>query len=327
MSTLYITTQGSNVQKRSGQFLVCKGADIIQNVPETQIHQIVLVGNINLSTPAVSFCLEKDIEVVYLSQGGKFKGRLVGNSRRSAELRVRQYDLVRDPRFRLQMVKAVTAGKIRNQIDLAARLGEANSSGIATLRALLMKSGTAASVESLLGIEGAASAAYFKMFRRWIPAPWVFERRSSNPPRDPVNALLSLSYTLIYNRLESLVNLAGLDPFQGFFHMPKDGHASLASDLTEEFRSIFCDALVLRLLRRKQLSPSHFERVDTRHNLTKEGSKIFFGEFEAKISSNRRINGGESVSFQEIMRRQIYLLARVVKGKEDIYRPFSLRSK
>jgi CRISPR-associated protein Cas1 len=75
MSTIYITTQGANVQRRSGQIIIGKGKDVLQNVPENQIKQMILVGNINLSTPFVSFCLEKDIEVVYLSQGGKFRGR------------------------------------------------------------------------------------------------------------------------------------------------------------------------------------------------------------------------------------------------------------
>lgn len=325
MSTLYITTQGSNVQKRSGQFLICKESNILQNVPETQIGRIVLVGNINLSTPVVSFCLEKDIEVIYLSQGGKFKGRLVGSGRKSAEIRVRQYDLARDESFRITQIRAIVAGKIRNQIDFAIRAGETNSKEIFTLKKLLQKAETETRSESLLGIEGSSSAAYFSMFRRWIPAPWKFEKRSANPPKNEVNALMSLSYTLIYNRLESLLDLAGLDAYQGFFHAPKDGHAALASDLTEEFRTCFCDALVLKLLRRKQLNPDHFIKSDGKFRLEKEGSKIFFGEFEAKISSRRQTANGESISFQEAMKRQVYQLAKVIRGEQEIYQPYRSR--
>lgn len=325
MSTLYITTQGSNVQKRSGQFLICKGADILQNVPETQIRQIILVGNINLSTPVVSFCLDKDIEVVYLSQGGKFKGRLVGNGRKNAEIRVRQYDLARDETFRLRQVKAIVSGKISNQIDFAIRQNETNSKEMFTLKKMRQKVESAVSIESLLGIEGASAATYFSMYKRWIPLPWKFEKRTVNPPKDEVNALMSLSYTLIYNRLESLLNLAGLDAYQGFFHAPKDGHASLASDLTEEFRTIFCDALVLKLIRRKQLNLNQFEKQEGKIRLSKEGSKIYFGEFEAKMSSQRQSITSQSVSFQEIMKRQVYHLARVIKGEEKNYQPYRIK--
>src|SRR5215213_8163392 len=325
MGTLYITTQGANVQKRSGQFLICKDSAVLQNVPETQIRQIILVGSINLSTPVVAFCLEKDIEVVYLSQGGKFKGRLTGNGRKNAEIRVRQYDLARDEIFRLRQVKAIVAGKITNQIDFATRQGETNSKEMLTLKKILQSAESAARPETLLGIEGASTAAYFGMFRRWIPVPWKFEKRSANPPKNEINALMSLSYTLIYNRLESLLNLAGLDAYQGFFHAPKDGHAALASDLTEEFRAGFCDALVLKLIRRRQLNPGHFENRDGGIRLDKEGSKIYFGEFETKMASRRQTQNGDSVSFQEIMKRQVYHLAKVVKGEEKVYQPFRLK--
>lgn len=325
MSTLYITTQGANVQRRSGQIIIGKGKEILQNVPETQVRQMILFGNINLSTPLVAFCLEKDIEVVYLSQGGRFQGRLVGSGRKNAEIRVRQYDLARDAGFRLRQVRAIVGGKIRNQIDFAVRQGENGGKEISTLKKLLQTAENAGAAETLLGIEGAASASYFAMMRRWIPQPWKFEKRTANPPKNEVNALLSLSYTLIYNRLESLLNLAGLDAYQGFFHAPKDGHAALASDLTEEFRSSFCDSLCLRLLRRKQLSPKHFERAGGKIRLTKDGSKIFFGEFEAKMSSQRQTERGDSISFAEIMKRQVYQLARVVKGEAKIYQPFRLK--
>ncbi|MCU0239745.1 MAG: CRISPR-associated endonuclease Cas1 [Pyrinomonadaceae bacterium] len=325
MSTIYVTTQGANVQRRSGQIIIGKGKDILQNVPESQIKQMILVGNINLSTPFVSFCLEKDIEVVYLTQGGKFRGRLVGNGRKNAEIRVRQYDLARDTSFRLRQVKAIVAGKIQNQIDVAIRQNETNSREVSTLKKMFEKTSLATTTESLLGIEGAASATYFTMFRRWIPQPFVFDKRTSNPPKNEVNVLLSLSYTLIYNRLESLINLAGLDAYQGFFHAPKDGHASLASDLTEEFRSVFCDSIVLKLIRRKQINLTHFEKSDGKFLLSKEGSKIFFGEFEAKMASQRQTEKGESLSFREIMKRQVYQLARVIKGEEKVYKPFRLR--
>jgi CRISPR-associated protein Cas1 len=235
---------------------------------------------------------------------------------------VRQYDLARDEIFRLRQVKAIVSGKIQNQINLAIRQNETNSREVLTLKKMLEKTSLATSNESLLGIEGAASATYFVMFRRWIPQPFIFEKRTSNPPKNEVNALLSLSYTLIYNRLESLLNLAGLDAYQGFFHAPKDGHASLASDLTEEFRSVFCDSLVLKLIRRKQINLAHFEKTDGKFLLTKEGSKIYFGEFEAKMASQRQTEKGELLSFREIMRRQVYQLARVIKGEEKVYKPF-----
>ena len=115
MSTLYITTQGATLQKISGQFVVFKKKDVLQNIPETHIRQIVLVGNVNLSTPTVSFCLEKQIEVVFLSQGGRFRGRLNGDGSRAVEIRRKQYERALDTQFCLRLAKSFVAGKIQNQ--------------------------------------------------------------------------------------------------------------------------------------------------------------------------------------------------------------------
>ena len=247
MSTLYITTQGSNVQKRSGQFLICKGANILQNVPETHVKQMILVGNINLTTPVISFCLQNDIEVVFLSQGGKFRGRLNSMGSRSVEIRKKQYEKSFDAEFCLRQARAIVSGKIRNQLAFLRRQAGGNleiGREMESVKGLIVKAEKGSSIESLLGIEGAASAVYFRVFGKCFETPWKFEKRTSNPPKDEINALLSLSYTLIYNRFTTNLNLAGFDVFQGFFHQVKNGHAALASDLMEEFRQPIADSLV-----------------------------------------------------------------------------------
>lgn len=178
MSTLYITTQGSSIYKYSGQFVVQKGKDVLQNVPETQVKQMILVGNINLSTPAISFCLENQIEVVFLSQGGKFKGRLNGFLGRNAETRRRQYELTKDGNFCLKQIRAIVAGKIQNQMATCIRQNDILAAD--RLKSFIRKAETAASPQTLLGIEGSVSVLYFKLFRNWIPQPWTFNNRTSN---------------------------------------------------------------------------------------------------------------------------------------------------
>ena len=326
MSTLYITTQGATLQKISGQFIVFKQKDVLQNVPETHIRQIVLIGNVNLTTPAVSFCLEKQIEVVFLSQGGRFRGRLNGDSSRAVEVRRRQYERVMDGQFCLRLAKSFISGKIQNQTaivrqqiknrDLPADFGN--------LQNLLRKSNQTTSVESLLGIEGSASATYFRMFRNWVQPPFIFNKRTANPPKDEVNALLSLSYTLLYNRIATNLNMVGLDPYLGFFHKASNGHAALASDLVEEFRPVIADALCLRLINRKQIKITDFTKANGKIHLTDPGKKIYFTEFENKMASKRQTDAGDNwnLSYTKIIERQIHHLVRVINGIESDYKPF-----
>jgi CRISPR-associated protein Cas1 len=198
---------------------------------------------------------------------------------------------------------------------------------MASLKRALQQAEKAVSPESLLGIEGAASAAYFRLFAGWVPAPWTFAGRSAHPPRDGVNALLRLSYTLIYNRMASHLNLIGLDPYLGFFHAPRQGHAALASDLMEEFRPLIADALVLKLLRRKQIQPEGIAREKGEFRLTKEASKVFFQEFEEKLTSQRKVAARDDwqLSYASILKRQAHHLARVVAGEERAYQPFTVK--
>ncbi len=329
MSTIYITTQGANVQRRSGQIVIGKGKEILQNVPETHVKQIILVGNVNLSTPTISFCLENQIEVVFLTQGGKFRGRLNGEASRSVEIRRKQYDRVLDKDFCLRQAKSFVGGKVQNQMATARRQFENNAvpREFETLKSISQKIGNAKSIESLLGLEGSASASYFKLFRGWIPSPFTFEKRTSNPPKDEVNAVLSLTYTLLYNRITTVLNLAGLDVYQGFFHQVRNGHAALASDLLEEFRPSIADALVLKLIKRKQLKMTDFERKNGEIRLTFEGKKVFFSEFEAKMKSKRQTEAGDnwSLSYSKIIERQVHHFARVITGEEQTYKPFTLK--
>lgn len=329
MSTLYITTQGATLQKISGQFVVFKKKDILQNVPETHVRQIVLMGNVNLTTPTVSYCLEKQIEVVFLSQGGRFRGRLNGESSRAVEARRKQYERVSDTQFCLRQAKAFVAGKIQNQTMLIRQQIKNGRipADFGNLQNLLRKVNQTDSVESLLGIEGSASATYFRMFRALVPQPFSFTKRTANPPLDEVNALLSLSYTLLYNRITTNLNMVGLDAYLGFFHKPSNGHAALASDLVEEFRPVIADALCLRLLNRKQLKITDFSRENGKIHLTDAGKKIFFSEFENKMASKRQTDAGDNwnLSYTKIIERQIHHLARVIKGDETQYKPFILK--
>ena len=124
-----------------------------------------------------------------------------------------------------------------------------------------------------------------------------------------------------------LAQSLGLDPYQGFFHMTRHGHAALASDLMEEFRPLIADALVLKLLRRKQLKAADVLVEKGEFRLCAEGSKIFFTEFERKLNSRRQASGhGDlNLTYAQIIVRQAHHFARVIAGEETLYQPFTIK--
>ena len=87
-------------------------------------------------------------------------------------------------------------------------------------------------------MEGAAQAAYFRAYCSLFAEALAFNGRNRRPPRDPVNACLSLGYTLVHFEAARAAYAAGLDPFLGFFHEIAFGRESLACDLMEPVRPL-----------------------------------------------------------------------------------------
>ncbi len=87
--------------------------------------------------------------------------------------------------------------------------------------------------DSLLGIEGTAARIYFQHFAGMLKPgdepldpggalgepprfAFSFDHRNRRPPRDPVNAMLSLAYALLAKDLTVTAAAVGFDPYLGF---------------------------------------------------------------------------------------------------------------
>lgn len=196
------------------------------------------------------------------------------------QVRCRQHELARDPAATLAVARQWIRLKLTMQRQLLAALPPPlNAAPTTEIRAALERElaavATVESVAGLMGVEGAAAAAWYGWLAAHLPAPWGFSGRNRRPPRDPVNALLSLGYTLLGAEMLSAVQEAGLDSALGFLHGIVPGRESLVLDLIEPLRP-GVDALVLRLLDRV-VTPAHFTRHPAQGcRLDKEGRGVFY---------------------------------------------------
>jgi CRISPR-associated protein Cas1 len=142
------------------------------------------------------------------------------------------------------------------------------------------------SVETLRGIEGGASHIYFKAFTCLFPASLNFNGRERRPPPDPVNALLSLGYTLLHGDIQKAVEIVGLDPWLGIYHEPAHGRPSLVCDLVEPYRPRI-DAIVWTLIRNRILRDDHFSQDGDACLLNKNGRSIFYPVYESHLKNLR----------------------------------------
>lgn len=278
----------------------------------------------------MNYCLQNKIDVAMLSTTGRYKGRLQGELTTNAILRHKQYQCANNPEFELQNATSIVAGKIRNMMAMVRaqrRLRDEGRSPVSELDTLFPKISAARSLESLNGYEGTATAAYFRTFRAALKGEWqaAFQTRQYHPVTDPVNALLSLLYTLLYNDLYAAINIVGLDPFLGVFHRPRLGHAALASDLMEEYRCIIVDPLVLTALNKRVLVASDFVTTPNQQlRLVPPALKKVLALYAEKIHDAvdyppRQIR----TTYKQVFEFQVRHFARVVLGEEKVYQSFA----
>jgi CRISPR-associated protein Cas1 len=332
MSVIYVTEQGAYLAKTGQRLLVKKGKETLLDIPAIEVSQVIVFGSVSITPATVSFLLGKGIDVAFLTQTGRYKGRLQPEFSKKVSLRQRQFARAADEAFCLEVARAIVMGKIANARTICMRrnreLGDKKIGGvIRRLERAMRKAAKASSIEAVRGQEGAAGAAYYEAFGRMIKAEgFRFEKRTRRPPKDTVNALLSLGYTLLHNNVYAMVNVVGLDPYQGFFHAARHGHPTLASDLAEEFRAIVVDSLVLSVINKGIIKPGDFRPSRGGIYLTKAGLKKFVGQYEGRMSSKvMHPHFGEKMSYVQCIERQVRFFSWVLTGREKEYRPFEVR--
>jgi CRISPR-associated protein Cas1 len=365
MPTLYLTEEYALVRRDSENCLLVqiperKGKDGAapkparqERIPLIKVDEVVVLGEVTLTASAIHLLLERDIEITYLGYYGQFKGRLSPSFSKNAVLRMAQYRAHQDMTKRCELARRFVIGKLSNQRQRLLRYNRSHQDVevnraikqltdlLGNLAALQMHQssggeplatgdqgikGTA--LETILGMEGIGSAAYFRCFGKLLSAPkqWPFPGRVKRPPTDPVNSLLSFGYSLLANKVASAVQLVGFDHFVGYLHSSFYGRPSLALDLLEEFRPLIVDSVVVDILNHRMLTPADFVVELGAYRLKQEKRTVFFTKLEERL--NEEIQHpifGYKTSYRRCLELQARLLAKVLTGEIDEYPPLLIR--
>lgn len=359
---LYLNSQGFRVGK-TGKILTVKDKDkTVQEIRLNDVNQVNLFGNVQVSTQAVQTLLGADVPLAYFSYGGWFQGITQPIGLKNIIWRREQFRSADDPWFCLKLAQDLVSGKIRNQRTMLMRNHiEPPQQALQYLKTVYRQSENAESLEELLGFEGVAARVYFEHFKGMIkldaedlskdePTPTTgdggskldardqqgdsgrihfsfdFEGRNRRPPRDPVNALLSLGYSLLSKDLTIAAMTTGLDPFMGFYHQPRFGRPALALDLMEPFRPLIVDSAVISCINQRMVTTSDFISAGGAVALTPNGRKAFFRAYEQRMDQMIvHPLFGYRVSYRRLLEIQTRLLARVLLSEIKRYPVFVTR--
>lgn len=334
LRTLYLVEQGSVLAKSDERFVVSKGGVTLREIPAIKVDQIMVFGNIHITTPAMRFCLMDRIPIFLLSSRGRYFGTLESNSTDQVVLHRDQFASAGNPDFCLNLAKSMVRGKVGNAKVLLQRYARHRprvnlSACVKGLTAILHRLPGAQSLDEVRGYEGAAAAQYFGGMRLLIGEPWGFVKRQKQPPPDPVNSLLSLGYTLLFYNAYALVRAHGLHPAVGYLHPLHQGHPALVSDLIEEFRAPVVDAVVLNLVLHERITPGDFIGPTSPGLpclLNDQARKVFIRAFEDKMNSRvTHPATGYHVDYRRCLDLQVQQLARCIRQPGHTYQPMSIR--
>ena len=336
LNTLYVTTPEAYLSKDGLNVVVSVKQQEVFRIPAINIEGIVTFGYMGASPGLMKLCSDSGISLTFLSPNGRFISRVQGATRGNVLLRKAQYALSDDEEWSLHVAQLMIAAKIQNYRNVLRRYIRDYGECLEVEEAVKMLDANKRDVldaedkTKLMGFEGIASNAYFEVLPNLIlnqKESFPFNGRNRRPPKDAVNAMLSLAYTLIANDCTVALETVGLDPYVGFLHALRPGRTSLALDMMEEFRAYLGDRFVLSLINKRQITPKDFlYQGDNGVVMTDNGRKTFITAWQnRKRETLIHPYLNEKVEIGLLPYVQAMMLARYVRKDIDNYPVFLIK--
>lgn len=321
---LYVTGFGLTVGRTGDVLEIREKTTRVQDARLNDVSQVNLFGPVTVTGGAIHALCAAEKPIAHFTKGGWFQGLTTGMGLRNVFLRQAQFRRADDPLFRLHVARSWVANKIRNQRVLLQRNHvEPPVPALRRLKELARQAERCWQVESLLGLEGLAGRIYFEHFGGMLKVQpddptgqFTFEHRNRRPPRDPVNALLSLAYALLVKEMTATCLTVGFDPFMGFYHRPRFGRPALALDLMEPFRALIADSVVLTAVNGRSVTADDFISAGRAVSLTPRGRRSLIHAYELRMDTQvTHPLFGYRVSYRRVLEIQTRLFARLVSGE------------
>lgn len=315
MSTVFIDRKDIEIKIDGNAINFYSKGEREGSLPLAPLKRIVIIGSAKIETSVLHKLLDNGISVLFLTGKLRYAGILSGALHNNGLLRIKQYEKSLSD-FSINFAKEIIKRKITYQMDFIREIKEIKPALTMQVdrtseildNAIKKIDKSCSTLETLRGIEGSASSVYFMTYCRIFPDSLKFNKRVKRPPKDPVNAMLSLCYTLLHYEIVREIQLIGLDPTIGFYHQFEYGRESLACDLVELFR-VSVDKFVYEIFKEKHLKSRDFMRETESQGvyLKKSGRKNFYPLYEQWAQIQR-----------PTWREEVQNLARRILEKEDI---------
>ena len=329
---VWINSQGARVTL-DGLTLEVATAGTRHRLRLDEVSEIVVLGNIHLTTPVLHELMRRGIPVNWMTASGWYLGAATGFGHGDGALRAAQHAVAADPERRLPFARSWVSAKLKNCRTLLRRngRGRAARTGARRLAEMAQQAERAGDIDRLRGMEGAGAALYFRAFTTMLRgrARWAAERfagRRRRPPTDPLNAALSFAYAVQTRAFGVALSSAGLDVFTGFLHGFRHGRPALALDLMEPERARIAESAVLRVLNTGMLRASELEEDGSAVRLGEHGRRVLLDALEARLEQTAHHDGlDRKIAYRDLPSVEAARLARALRRGEEPPAPMGWR--
>jgi CRISPR-associated protein Cas1 len=334
--SVHVTDPSARIGRRGEELCVrCPGAEELK-IPIANVGSVTVYGNAQITSQALRLCVDREVQVHWLSGLGAPVASLAPTAP-TGHRHLRQLRALDEPGQRLTLARRLVGAKVASQLRFVLRATRGRSrdgeltANVQALRRCLRHAASAASAPTLLGVEGSAAAAYFAvlpaLLSEALPEALRITRRSKRPPKDPMNALLSFGYGLLYRMVAGAIVNVGLHPGLGFYHVPRAASHPLALDLMELFRVALVDMPIVAALNRRTFdADADFRSVPGGVWLTDTGRAKLIEVFERRCQDEWRHDiVGYSLSYARIVELEVRLLEKEWLGEGGLFARFRIR--
>ncbi len=281
--------------------------------PWQSLEAVLLIGPHQITTPALRAAMGHGVAIHFASQFGRYQGVACGAdpSPLGTDFWLLQRRFLDNADNCLRVAVALVAARAY-QIKALIRRRDPHWSALPKFERIQRQIRQAANVETLRGHEGRAAKLLWEFFRGHLPEEWQFSGRNRRPPKDPVNAMLSLGYTYIYSLTDSMIRVVGLHPWQAAYHQQHGQHKTLVSDLMEPFRYLV-ERAVLTLVNRRQIKPEDFAVTEQGCQMSSEARKTLLVHLLASLTRQQ----GDQPPLAEEIRKQAWRFALSCRTGQD----------
>jgi len=302
--------------------------DKVFEVSVNKVDSVLITTAAYISTDAIKFAVDNNIDIVFLDSYGEPYGRVWHPKLGSTTLiRRRQLELY-DKEAGLNLAKKWGIQKFDNQIELLKKLKKTRAEkkdelercvaeiGQSKERMKGLKGTIEERRQTMLGIEGMASRTYFEALSSTMPEKFTFETRSRNPAKDEFNAMLNYGYGVLYSMVEKACIIAGLDPYIGFLHTDNYNKKSLVFDIIEMFRT-FVDETVVHLFSKRKVKEDYFDKIQNGLSLNKEGKAVLIEALNETFEKTIKYKG-RNIKTKNVIQFECHRIANGLIKKTPI---------